>query len=202
MKKSLWLALTLILSMTAASCAQKSETPAETPSDTPAMTGARVEDRMLKRWMMGLMSRRENMTQTKATHLGDGPMEVTLPEEMMTWEETADVDSSGTTETVTMLWDETNKVFYAFTRDPIRLAGGSMADQGLMVAQFGEGNTQTRVPGSGWYAYVTSRDTTSAGDITGTLFGCRFDNNGMEQACGVGRWERNTNEFVLEIESQ
>jgi hypothetical protein len=200
MRKSLWLGFALIVSMIAASCAQKSEPPAGASSQPVA--GARVEERMIKRWMMSLLSRRMNMTETKASRLGSGPMEVDLGVDAMTWEESGDVDSSGTTETIAFLWDEANKVLYAFTRDPIRLADGAMADQGLMVAQFGEGNTKARVPGSGWYAYVTARDTTSAGQVTGNLFGCRFDNQGTELECGTGTWEKTANEFILEVQPQ
>jgi hypothetical protein len=200
MKKLLWLALTLIMPVVVTSCGQKSEPPAETAGQPVA--GARADSRLLKRWMMGLMSRRMNMTETKASRLGSGPMEVDLGEEAMTWQETADVDSNGTTETIAFLWDDTNKVLYAFTGDPIRLADGAMADKGLMVSQFGEGNTRARVPGSGWYAYVIERDTTSTGEAGGKLFGCRFDNQGTELECGEGAWARTENEFILEVQSQ
>jgi hypothetical protein len=166
------------------------------------MAKAHVQNRMLKQWMMGLMARRLTASETMATRLGSGPMEVELGENAMAWQESADVDSNGTTETVGFLWDDTNKVLYAFTGDPITLEDGSMASQGLMVSQFGEGNTKSRVAGSGWYAYVVDRDTTDTGDITGTLFGCRFDNFGTEEECGEGTWERTANEFILEVQPQ
>ena len=47
--------------------------------------------------------------------------------------------------------------------------------KGLLVAQFGEGNTANRPLGSGFWAYATSRDTTSYREVEGTLYGCRFD---------------------------
>jgi hypothetical protein len=197
MRKFLWLACTLILAVVAASCGQKSEPPAETPSQPVAR--AHVQNRMLKQWMMGLMARRLTMSETKASRLGSGAMEVDLGADGLTWQESADVDSNGTTETVGFLWDDTNKVLYAFTADPITLDDGSVADKGLMVSQFGEGNTKARVAGSGWYAYAIERDTTATGEVHGRLFGCTFDNFGTELECGEGTWERTANEFILEV---
>ena len=73
-----------------------------------------------------------------------------------------------------------------------------MADKGLLVAQFGEGNTADRPLGSGFWAYATTRDTTSYRETEGALFGCRFDKTGQETECGPGTWSRVNNDFKIE----
>jgi hypothetical protein len=109
-----------------------------------------------------------------------------------------DIDSSGTPEKVNFLWDATNKVMYAFTQDPVALEGGSMADKGLLIAQYGEANTAKREMGSGVWVYATERDTTATGEVRGKLFGCRFDKDGNTTECGTGDWSRTTNDFIIE----
>jgi hypothetical protein len=51
--------------------------------------------------------------------------------------------------------------------------------------------------GSGFWAYATSRDTTSATEVAGTLYGCRFDKYGEETECGPGTWSRVNNDFDI-----
>jgi len=95
------------------------------------------------------------------------------------------------------MWDATNKVMYAYTHDPVTLDDGAIADKGLVVGQFGEGNTANRPLGSGFWAYAVSRDTTSYREVEGGLYGCRFDGTGEETECGPGTWSRVNNDFSI-----
>ena len=185
------------------SCSRKQEQPAS-DSGTPAAsatTYAHVPQAMLQRWMVGLVNRSPSPNAEKAMTIGSGAMQVQTPGESKSWTETADVDSNGVKDSITLMWDGQAKVMYAYTRDPIALSEGKTADLGLMVAQFADGNTRKKEPGSGWYAYLLSRDSTATG-VTGNLFGCTFDKYGAEGQCGTGTFSRSENEFHIDAVGQ
>jgi len=189
------LALTTLV---AASCGKRAEqTPGPSTPAPETASAPRVEARLLKQWLIGLTNRRPGLDATKANTLGYGALGVNVTGNATSWYEMADVDSNGTKEKVGFMWDATNKVMYAYTRDPITLSDGSMADHGLLAAQFGDGNTGNREIGSGFWAYAVSRDSSATGQVTGTLFGCRFNKYGDETECGPGEFSRAGNEFTI-----
>jgi len=184
----------LVLAVVAVSCGQKApkseSTSAAPPSAEKPM--AKVETRMVKNWMIGLTNRRPGLNAKRGVALGTGALGVQSTPNAVAWFE------NGTQEKVGFMWDATNKVMYAYTMDPVRLDDGTVADKGLLVAQYGDGNTKSQPMGSGFWAYATSRDTTSYREVSGTLNGCRFDKTGEETACGSGTWSRVNNEFNIE----
>ena len=137
------------------------------------------------------------MAARKGVQLGGGAMGVKATPPSMSWYEMADIDSNGTEEKVGFMWDSDDKVMYAYTLDPIRLDDGTMAKKGIVMAQFSEGNTAKRQQGSGFWAYATSRDTLSYRLVTGSLYGCRFDQYGRMVECGPGKWTRDNNNFAI-----
>lgn len=185
------------------SCSKKQEQPASESGDHAAHAAAygKVPQAMLQRWMVGLVNREPSPNAEKSMTIGSGAMQVQTVGESKSWTETADVDSNGVQESVGLMWDGQAKVMYAFTRDPIQLSDGKAADKGFLVAQFAEGNSRSKVPGSGWYAYLVTRDSTAAG-VTGDLFGCTFDRYGVEGECGTGTFSKNDNEFHIEVVGQ
>ena len=158
---------------------------------------AKINSRLVKSWMIGLTNRRPGLDAKRGVALGEGALGVTSTPEAVAWFENVDIDSNGTPEKVGFMWDASNKVMYAYTHDPITLDDGSIADKGLLVTQFGEGNLMKRPMGSGFWAYATARDTTSYRETEGTLYGCRFDQYGRMIECGPGKWTRDNNTFAI-----
>jgi len=181
-------------------CGQKTSDTAQTPAATPAPqeSMAKFDTRVVKGWMIGLTNRRPGLNAKRGVQLGEGALGVRATPDAASWYEMIDVDSNGTQEKVGFMWDAKNKVMYAYTHDPVHLNDGSVADKGVLVAQFGEGNTQNRPGGSGFWAYATARDTVDYRETEGTLYGCRFDQYGEETECGHGTWSRVNNDFAIE----
>jgi hypothetical protein len=157
---------------------------------------------LLKQWMIGLANRRPGLGATKANTLGGGALGVTTSGDATSWYENADLDSNGTQEKIGFMWDGANKVMYAYTHDPVTLSDGTIADEGLLVTQFGAGNAKGKPEGSGWYAYAVERDTTAEGRVSGKLFGCTFDSVGNELQCGEGTFNRDGNDFQIKVQPQ
>ena len=187
-----------LVALIAASCGKRADqSSGPTAQPTAQSSMPRVEARLLKQWLIGLTNRRPGLDATKANTLGGGALGVNVVGDATSWYEMVDIDSSGTKEKVGFMWDGTNKVMYAYTRDPVTLSDGSMADKGLLAAQYGDGNTGHREIGSGFWAYAVERDTSATGEITGKLFGCRFNKFGDETECGEGEFSRTGNEFSI-----
>jgi hypothetical protein len=168
---------------------------AQMESGKPRM--GKVSTKLVKRWMLGLTLRHPGMDARKGVQMGGGAMGVKATPTAMSWYEMADIDSNGTQEKVGFMWDSNDKVMYAYTLDPVRLDDGTMAKKGLVVGQFAEGNTAKRQQGSGFWAYATTRDTLSYRLVTGSLYGCRFDQYGRTTECGPGKWTRDNNNFSI-----
>jgi len=196
MKTFRLLVVLAIIAVFIASCGKKASETAQTPAAEPSM--GRVSTRMVKTWMIGLTNRRPGLDAKRGVALGEGALGVKATPDAVAWFEMIDIDSSGTPEKVGFMWDATNKVMYAYTHDPVTLDNGTVADKGLVVGQFGEGNTAKRPLGSGFWAYAVSRDTTSYREVEGGLYGCRFDGSGEETECGPGTWTRVNNDFAIE----
>jgi len=199
MNKPPFLAVLALAALMVSSCGKSAQQSSQSAAGQQAhATTPRIESRIVKLWMIGLSNRRPGLDARKANTVGGGALDVVVTGQGTSWFEMVDIDSNGTQEKVNFLWDVTNRVMYAFTHDPVKLDDGSMADKGLLVAQYGEGNPEKRPFGSGVWMYATALDTTATGDAAGTLFGCRFDKDGNETECGTGKWSRTNNDFVIE----
>jgi hypothetical protein len=188
-----------LLAVIAVSCAPKGEKASQTATTESAP--AKVETRVLKKWMIGLSNRRPGNDATTVHTIGTGALGVTTSGAATSWFEMIDVDSSGKQDKIGFMWDSHNKIMYAYTRDPVTLSDGTVADKGLLVLQYGAENSKDKPEGSGWYAYATERDSTAAG-ATGTLHGCTFDANGQILQCGDGTFDKKGNEFDIKVTPQ
>jgi len=200
MKKYQLLVALALIAVIIGSCGRKASESAQTPAaEAPAAEKpmAKIDPRLVKGWMIGLTNRRPGLDARKGVALGEGALGIKATPDAVAWFEMVDIDSNGTAEKVGFMWDASNKVMYAYTHDPVTLDDGTMADKGLLVGQFGQGNTMNRPGGSGFWAYATARDTTSYREVEGTLFGCRFDLSGEETECGPGSWSRVNNNFAI-----
>jgi hypothetical protein len=179
------------------SCGKQASESPETAAETAEKSMGKIRTTLVKSWMIGLANRRPGLDAKRGVALGEGALGVRATPEAVAWYETVDIDSNGTPEKVGFMWEATGKVMYAYTYDPITLDDGTIADKGLVVAQFGEGNTMNRPMGTGFWAYATARDTMSYREVEGTLYGCRFDASGDETECGPGTWSRVNNDFKI-----
>jgi hypothetical protein len=206
-KQPLFVVLAFVV-LIAGSCGKKTEESSETATPAPpaeptlAELKVHIDPRLVKNWMIGLTNRRPGLNAKRGVALGEGALGVNSTPDAVAWFEVADIDSNGTKEKVGFMWDATSKTMYAYTHDPVMLEDGTMADRGLLVAQYGDGNSKSRPLGSGFWAYATTRDTTSSGEMKGTLFGCRFDKTGAETECGTGEWSRTDNDFAIQTKMQ
>ena len=180
-----------LIAVTIGSCGRKASESPQTPA------AAKISSRLVKSWMIGLVNRSPGLDAKRGVALGQGALGLNATPDAVAWFEMVDIDSNGTPEKVGFMWDGTSKVMYAYTQDPVTLDDGTMADKGLVMAQFADGNTMSRPWGSGFWAYATTRDTTSYREVEGTLFGCRFDHYGVETECGPGTWSRINNDFKI-----
>jgi hypothetical protein len=200
MKKSRLFVVLALLAVIIGSCGKQGSESSQTPAgETPVAEKSmgKIATRLVKSWMIGLTNRRPGLDAKKGVALGEGALGIRTTPEAVAWFEMVDIDSNGTPEQVGFMWDGAGKVMYAYTHDPVTLDNGSIADKGLVVAQFGEGNTVNRPLGSGFWAYATTRDTTDYRETEGNLFGCRFDATGTETECGPGTWSRVNNDFNI-----
>ena len=196
MKKYRLFVVLALIAVIIVSCGRKASESTPT-AEAPAKSMAKINPRLAKTWMIGLTNRRPGLDAERGVAPGQGALGVRATPNAVAWFEMVDIDSNGTPEKVGFMWDATIKVMYAYTYDPVTLDDGTMADKGLIVAQYGEGNTENRPFGSGFWAYATARDTTDYREVEGTLFGCRFDGFGDETECGPGTWNRVNNNFTI-----
>ena len=194
MKKHRIILVLALLAAVVASCGKKAE-EAQAPVAEKSLPG--IDPRLVKGWMVGLAKRTPIDGAKKGVSLDDRAMGVHATPGALAWYEVADVDSNGTQEKIGFMWDEANKVMYAYTYDPVTLEDGTMADKGVLMAQFAEGNTENRPQGSGFYGYATTRDTLSYRLVEGSLHGCRFDAEGNVTECGPGTWNRDNNALAI-----
>lgn len=195
MKKYRLFAALALIAVIIGSCGRKASESPQTPAAEQSMP--KINSRLVKSWMIGLTNRRPGLDAERGVVPGVGALGVRPTANAVSWFEMVDIDSNGTAEKVGFMWEATSKVMYAYTYDPVTLDDGTMADKGLVMAQFGEGNTMDRPMGAGFWAYATSRDTTDYREVEGALFGCRFDGFGEETECGPGTWSRVNNDFKI-----
>jgi hypothetical protein len=195
MKKYRLFVVLALIAVTMASCGKKAADSSQAPAAEKAP--AKVNPWLVKRWALGLLDRHPGPDAKKDFVLGDSLLGFRATPNALAWFEMVDIDSNGTPEKVGFMWDGINKVVYAYTHDPVTLDDGTTAANGLVVAQFGEGNKMDRPMGSGFWAYATARDTVSYRQVEGSLYGCRFDAAGEETDCGPGTWSRENNNFTV-----
>jgi hypothetical protein len=195
MKMHRLLIILALLAAIVASCGKKASE--EAPAPVAEKAPAKVSSHLVKAWMLGLAKRAPGINAKKGVALDERALGVRATPNAVAWFEMVDIDSNGTQEKIGFMWDATAKVMYAYTYDPVMLDDGSVADKGLIVAQFADGNAANRPQGSGYWAYATTRDTLSYRLVEGSLYGCRFDPMGEETECGPGTWNRDNNNFSI-----
>jgi hypothetical protein len=119
-------------------------------------------------------------TATQGTSIGKGKAMVKTDNSTgdtdSIWTERIDIDGDGTVEDTQFLWDDDDKILFAYAETDVPCKGGGQANVAVLVGVNGEGNPRGRAAGSGFYA--AEFDALECGAATAGLYGCRFDAKG------------------------
>jgi hypothetical protein len=91
------------------------------------------------------------------------------------WVERLDIDGDGDIEETQLLWDDEDKVLFAYAEVDVVTDDGAATVQ-MLVGVNGEGNPRGRPAGSGFFAVYF--DAGEGGAEVAGLYGCRFDAKG------------------------
>jgi hypothetical protein len=112
------------------------------------------------------------------------------------WVEDIDLDGTGVKTASEMLWDDTNKVLYVYADDKaLTCTNGKKADGDLMIATYGTGNKAKKPAGSGWW--MADFDLGECDVRKEGTFGCKFNAQGENTACGLVDVDKRTNELTI-----
>jgi len=111
------------------------------------------------------------------------------------WIEKLDVDGDGDVEETNLVWDDEDKVLFAYTVGAFACRNGGTATAELLVATFAAGNTGKKPAGSGFW--VADLDKGECGAQAAAMWGCKFDASGNETACGVAVLDEKTDELTI-----
>jgi hypothetical protein len=111
------------------------------------------------------------------------------------WVERLDVDSDGDVEDANLVWDDEDKVLFAYSVGAFGCKNGGTATAELLVATFAAGNPSKRPAGSGFW--VADLNKGECGAQAAALWGCKFDANGNETACGVATLDEKNDDLVI-----
>ena len=116
------------------------------------------------------------------------------------WVEKLDVDGDGDVEDSNLVWDDEDKVLFAYTTGAFTCKNGGTATADLLVATYAEGNARKRPAGSGFW--VADLDKGECGAQAAGLWGCKFDASGSETACGVAVLDEKNDDLVIAAASK
>lgn len=116
------------------------------------------------------------------------------------WVEKLDVDGDGDVEDANLLWDDEDKVLFAYSVGAFTCKNGGTATAELLVATNGSDNPRKRPAGSGFW--VADLDKGECGAQAAGLWGCKFDANGSETACGIAVLDEKNDDLVIAAASK
>jgi hypothetical protein len=142
---------------------------------------------------------------TKKTSIGKGKTAATTSngagDDDSFWVEQIDVDGNGDVEKADVLWDDEDKVLYAYDEnDSLLCANGAPASANLLIAINGKGNARNRPAGSGFY--LVSLDATECTAQVAETYGCKFDAKGNPTACGVAEVDNINDDIIIATASK
>ena len=111
------------------------------------------------------------------------------------WEEAIDVDGNGDVETADLLWDDEDKILLVYYEDDFTCDNGSPGSGSVLMAINAADNSRGRPAGSGFY--IVSLDESECGAQEAALWGCKFDGNGNDTACGVAILDEKNDDLVI-----
>ena len=124
---------------------------------------------------------------TTATSIGSGPTMINTAnypgDTDSFWVGQFDIDGDGDVETTQFLWDDEDKILFAYAETDIPCTNGGTATVAILAGVNAAGNARGRAPGSGFYAIYF--DGTECGALAAGLYGARFDAAGHVTAWGA-----------------
>ena len=131
----------------------------------------------------------------QAKSVGASAMMVSAGDDGSFWVEEVDIDGDGNVEEADLLWDDADKVLFAYEGGTFTCANGGTGSGQLLVAVNAAGNSRNRPAGSGfWLADLDEGECDAEMDV---LWGCRFDAYGDPTACGVATLDEENDELVI-----
>jgi hypothetical protein len=111
------------------------------------------------------------------------------------WVEQLDLDGDGNVEDSSLVWDDEDKVLFAYSDGAFTCKNGATGSGEMLVATNGAGNPRKRPVGSGFW--VAAVDAGECGAQAAGLVGCRFDGAGVETACGLVTVDEKNDDIVI-----
>jgi len=111
------------------------------------------------------------------------------------WTEPSDLSGAGTVVNADMLWDASSKIFYAFAHTPLRCAHGKSIEGNVLIGIYAKRNILSKTPGSGWWVVDLAQKECQA-PLAG-LYGCKFDSQGNNLACGRAELDTRINDMAI-----
>lgn len=134
--------------------------------------------------------------QTKKAAIGKGNGMIDTGDPKNTfWTEPADLSGTGTVANADMLWDASSKIFYAFAHTTLVCAHGKSIEGNVLIGIYGKRNFLSKTPGSGWWVVDLVQNECQA-PVAG-LYGCKFDSQGNNLACGRAELDTRINDMSI-----
>lgn len=111
------------------------------------------------------------------------------------WVQEIDVDGDGNVEKASLLWDDEDKVLFISYKDEFACKKGGMGSGAILIGLNGTGNARNVPVGSGFY--TISLDKSECASQSAGLYGCKFDGNGVETACGMAVLDEKSDSLVF-----
>ena len=111
------------------------------------------------------------------------------------WIEKLDVDGDGDVEDTNLVWDDEDKILFAYSAGAFTCRNGGTATGELLIATNAAGNPRKRPVGSGFW--LADLDAGECGAQAAALWGCKFDASGAETACGVAVLDGKNDDLVI-----
>jgi len=116
------------------------------------------------------------------------------------WVEQIDIDGDGNIDDANFVWDDEDKVLYAWKDGTFTCKKGGTGSGELLVCVNAEGNPRGRPAGSGFW--VASLDKGECNSQTSGLWGCWFDAKGNETGCGVAIIDEKNDDLIIKTVSK
>ena len=134
--------------------------------------------------------------QTKKAVIGQGSISIDTGDPKNSfWTESTDLSGAGTIVNTDMLWDTSSKILYAFARTNLRCAHGKAIEGNVLIGIYGKKNILSKKPGSGWWVVQLAQNQCQA-PLAG-LYGCKFDTQGNNLACGRAELDPRINDMAI-----
>ena len=103
--------------------------------------------------------------------------------------------SAGTVANADMLWDASSKIFYAFAHSTLHCTHGKAIEGNVLIGIYAKRNILSKTPGSGWWVVDLAQNECQA-PLAG-LYGCKFDPQGNNMACGRAELDQRINDMSI-----